>query len=255
MSLNQFVPTVQRRALYEGVKDEITRRIHQGMWGAGTMIPNEIELAKLFQVSQGTVRRALHELVEAGLLIRRQGKGTFVNDYGHNRAFTDKQFVRVRPDANGIWRCRSRLVLFEETAASQKTARLLGIAPNSPVIHIRRELMTFAVGAVRETKELVDGFDELFLPKDIFPTLSADMFSEDIRSLYGFYQRRCGVTVTRVEDMAKAALVNPEQAAAAGVSMPYPAIRLHRVSYAVNDRAVELRYLTTITERCHFVFN
>ena len=68
--------------------------------------------------------------------------------------------------------------------------------------------MTFAVGAVRETKELVDGFDELFLPKDIFPTLSADMFSEDIRSLYGFYQRRCGVTVTRVEDMAKAALVN-----------------------------------------------
>ncbi|WP_410106924.1 UTRA domain-containing protein, partial [Sutterella wadsworthensis] len=146
-------------------------------------------------------------------------------------------------------------VLFEETAASQKTARLLGIAPNSPVIHIRRELMTFAVGAVRETKELVDGFDELFLPKDIFPTLSADMFSEDIRSLYGFYQRRCGVTVTRVEDMAKAALVNPEQAAAAGVSMPYPAIRLHRVSYAVNDHAVELRYLTTITERCHFVFN
>ena len=237
MSLNQFFPTVQRRALYEGVKDEITRRIHQGMWGAGTMIPNEIELAKLFQVSQGTVRRALHELVEAGLLIRRQGKGTFVNDYGHNRAFTDKQFVRVRPDADGIWRCRSR------------------IAPNSPVIHIRRELMTFAVGAIRETKELVDGFDELFLPKDIFPTLSADMFSEDIRSLYGFYQRRCGVTVTRVEDMAKAALVNPEQAAAAGVSMPYPAIRLHRVSYAVNDRAVELRYLTTITERCHFVFN
>lgn len=121
MSLNQFFPTVQRRALYEGVKDEITRRIHQGMWGAGTMIPNEIELAKLFQVSQGTVRRALHELVEAGLLIRRQGKGTFVNDYGHNRAFTDKQFVRVRPDANGIWRCRSRLVLFEETADS-KTA-------------------------------------------------------------------------------------------------------------------------------------
>ncbi|WP_443743790.1 GntR family transcriptional regulator [Sutterella sp.] len=255
MPLNQLFPAVQRKALYEGVKDEIARRIRQDVWSAGTMIPNEIELARLFQVSQGTVRRALHELVEAGLLVRRQGKGTFVNDYGLNRDFTDRQFVRIRPDREGVWRSRARLVLFEEIPASLKVAGLLGITPTTPVLHVRRELVAATIGAGENEPGVVDAFDEIFLPRDVFPTLTAEMFGKDLRTLYGLYQGRCGVTVTRVEDMAKAALVNPEQAAAAGVAMPYPAIQLQRLSFDVTGRAVELRYLTTITDRCHFVFN
>lgn len=251
MPLNPLFPALQRKALYEAVKDEILMRIRQGSWTAGSMLPNEIELSRLFNVSQGTVRRALHELVEEGLLVRRQGKGTFVNEYGTNRDFTQRQFVRVRPDREGLWRSRAKLVAFERVPASVKTAGLLSIPPASPVIHVRRELRAVIAGE----EGVTEAFDEIFLPEDVFPTLTREALSADVTSLYSLYQSECGVTVSKVEDSAKAALINPEQAAAAGVAMPYPAILLRRISYSVSGRPVELRYLTTITDRCHFVFN
>ncbi|WP_297611413.1 GntR family transcriptional regulator [uncultured Sutterella sp.] len=251
MTPSPFFPALQRKALYEAVKDEILMRIRQDVWKAGSMLPNEIELARLFNVSQGTVRRALHELVEAGLLVRRQGKGTFVNEYGTNRDYTQRQFVRVRPDREGVWRSRARLIKFERVPASVKTAGLLDIPPASPVIHVRRELQAILSGE----EGVTEAFDEIFLPEEVFPTLTEEVLSADVRSLYSLYQSECGVTVSKVEDSAKATLINPEQAAAAGVAMPYPAILLRRISYAVTGRPVELRYLTTITDRCHFVFN
>lgn len=67
-----------RQTLTDKVGKEILNRITSGKWPAGFTLPSEIELAALFDVSQGTVRRALKDLVDCGLLIRQQGKGTFV---------------------------------------------------------------------------------------------------------------------------------------------------------------------------------
>ena len=69
------------------------------------------------------------------------------------------------------------------------------------------------------------------------------------------YQVRHAVTVVRVEDSAKAALINPEQSAASGIPMPYPVIIMQRLGYALDGQAVELRFLTTITDQAHFVFS
>lgn len=64
-----------RQTLTDKVGKEILNRITSGKWPAGFTLPSEIELAALFDVSQGTVRRALKDLVDCGLLIRQQGKG------------------------------------------------------------------------------------------------------------------------------------------------------------------------------------
>ena len=60
----------RRETLFERVASEVERLILTGQWKVGELLPNEVELAARFQVSQGTVRRALRILVDKGILIR-----------------------------------------------------------------------------------------------------------------------------------------------------------------------------------------
>src|SRR5204862_8254338 len=64
--------------LYQQIKALMTQRLQAGEWRPGEAIPSELELAARFKVSQGTVRKAIDELAAENLLVRRQGKGTFV---------------------------------------------------------------------------------------------------------------------------------------------------------------------------------
>ncbi len=66
------------RPLYEQIKILLTQSLVAGEWKPGEAIPSEIELAGRFRVSQGTVRKAIDELASEHILVRRQGKGTFV---------------------------------------------------------------------------------------------------------------------------------------------------------------------------------
>lgn len=65
--------------LYQQVLEEIRLRITEGDYRPGDRIPSEAELSQIFGVSRVTVRRAVEELVGEGYLLKRQGKGTFVN--------------------------------------------------------------------------------------------------------------------------------------------------------------------------------
>ncbi len=82
--------------LYRQIKDLLVRSLDRGEWKPGELIPSEIELAARFQVSQGTVRKAVDELAAENLLVRRQGKGTFVATHHEPRA--QFRFLRVIPD-------------------------------------------------------------------------------------------------------------------------------------------------------------
>src|SRR5512141_1096298 len=64
--------------LYQQIKGLILQSLEAGEWKPGEAIPSEIELAARFRVSQGTVRKAIDELAAENVVVRRQGKGTFV---------------------------------------------------------------------------------------------------------------------------------------------------------------------------------
>jgi len=64
--------------LYQQIKTLLVRSLQAGEWKPGEAIPSEMDLAARFKVSQGTVRKAIDELAAENLLVRRQGKGTFV---------------------------------------------------------------------------------------------------------------------------------------------------------------------------------
>jgi len=64
--------------LYQQIKVLILQSLQSGEWKPGDVIPSEMDLAARFRVSQGTVRKAIDELAAENLVVRRQGKGTFV---------------------------------------------------------------------------------------------------------------------------------------------------------------------------------
>lgn len=82
--------------LYQQIKSLITKSLQSGEWRPGELIPSEIELAARFKVSQGTVRKAIDELSAENLVVRRQGKGTFVAT--HHEARAQFRFLRLKPD-------------------------------------------------------------------------------------------------------------------------------------------------------------
>ena len=73
--------------LYRQIKDFLIRSLEEGEWGPGDAIPSEGDLALRFNVSQGTVRKAIDEMAAEHLLVRRQGKCTFVATHSDPRPF------------------------------------------------------------------------------------------------------------------------------------------------------------------------
>ncbi|MFP5407449.1 MAG: GntR family transcriptional regulator, partial [Gammaproteobacteria bacterium] len=89
-------PTPTFAPLYRQIQALLTRSLQEGEWKPGEAIPSEPELATRFGVSQGTVRKAIDELAAAHVVVRRQGRGTFVAS--HHEVRTQFRFLRIRPD-------------------------------------------------------------------------------------------------------------------------------------------------------------
>jgi GntR family transcriptional regulator len=82
--------------LYRQIKQLIMGNLESGEWGPGDAIPSESELAGRFGVSQGTVRKAIDEMAAENLLVRQQGKGTFVAT--HKDPGSAFRFLRLVPN-------------------------------------------------------------------------------------------------------------------------------------------------------------
>src|SRR5688500_8333636 len=96
MTVKRDDETIGFRPLYRQVKDVLVGRIASGAWRAGDAIPSEFEIAAELATSQGTVRKALDEMTAERLVVRRQGRGTFVARHDDARILF--QFFKLVPD-------------------------------------------------------------------------------------------------------------------------------------------------------------
>ena len=110
--------------LYQQIKTLLTTSLEAGQWQPGQPIPSETELAARFGVSQGTVRKAIDEMAAENLLVRRQGKGTFVAT--HAEAQTQYRFLRLTPDAGAPAALQRRLLDCRRMRAPVEVARAAG---------------------------------------------------------------------------------------------------------------------------------
>src|SRR5262245_56859605 len=223
--------------LYRQIKELLLRSLDAGEWKPGEMIPSEIELAARFQVSQGTVRKAVDELAAENLLIRRQGKGTFVATHHEPRA--QFRFLRIAPEAGEAAAPQSRFLECRRVRAPADIARLLDLRTGDAVVYLRR-LLSFGPDPVV--------LDEIWLPGPQFRGLAAERLAEYKGPLYGLFETEFGIRMIRAEEKLRA--VGADRAAAQwlGVAERIPLLLLERVSYSYGDRPVEVRrgqYVTT----------
>ena len=148
--------------LYRQIKSLITQSLVSGEWGPGDPIPSEIELASRYSVSQGTVRKAVTELADENLLIRYQGKGTFVASHADERG--KFPFLRMTPDRGELKDLTGELLDFRRAARRRASARLLRLPAGASVYLIRRVLL------LAGTKIC---FEEVRLPAARYKGLSA----------------------------------------------------------------------------------
>ena len=123
--------------LYVQLMEELETSIRNGVYKPGDKIMTEAEMAKEYGVSLITVRKAVGSLMEKGLVVRKQGKGTFVTKPKYSRnmkklqSFTEMcEQMGVKPGAQVL---ENRLIM-----ADKKVADRLGIEPGSNVVYISR---------------------------------------------------------------------------------------------------------------------
>ena len=216
--------------LYLQIKALITKGLQAGEWKPGEAIPSEGELARRFGVSQGTVRKAIDAMAAENLLIRRQGKGTYVAT--HHEARAQFRFLRLAPDDARDETSGSRILDCRRMRAPAEIAHLLRLKAGDSVVAIRRVLSFDGVPTV---------LDDIWLNGVVFRGLTAERIADYRGPLYGLFETEFATPMTRAEERIRAVAADAASARILRVECGAPLLLVERVSMTYNDRPVELR--------------
>jgi GntR family transcriptional regulator len=228
------------RPLYQQVDNIIRKRLIDNVWPPGTALPSEMQLAAELKVSQGTVRKALNDLVAENLLYRRQGLGTFVSEHTERRSLF-LYFNLVGNDGSHQLPV-SRILTCDYAVASDRERERLQLDPGNEVIRFVRARSFRDEPAIYET---------VTLPKKLFPRLGADVEIPD--HLYRFYQSVYGITVVKAEEHARAVAASAEEARVLRIAAGAPLLEVDRVALTLDSRPVEWRLSRCNTEHCYYL--
>lgn len=240
MPMSQPSPTF--RPLYLQIKTLLEKSLEEGEWRPAEPIPSETELALRYGVSQGTVRKAIEALAAANLLVRRQGKGTFVATHTEEKASTFR-FLRIRPSDERDETLASRLLDVRRGKAGAEVARLIGLKPGDPVIVLTRVLEFGGEPVV---------LDEITLPGALFKGLSKARAEAYRGSMYGFFETEFGVRMVKAKERLRAVSADSESARVLAVPPGHPLLAVERVAYTYGERPVELRRGLVATHHHHY---
>ena len=216
------------RPLYAQVRERLVDRIRSGEWKPGQLIANEFEIAAEFGVSQGTARKAISDLASEGLVVRRQGRGTFVVE--HTPAHVLFRFFNLFDSAGAPVIPDSRDSKASRAAVSVEERKTLGLDRHAIVIRITRTRTYNGTPLMRET---------IALPEALFPGLAERC--EIPNTLYDLFQKSYGVLVTRTDDRLSAVAADPEIAATLGVAPGTPLLKIDRIAFGLDDQPLEWR--------------
>ena len=230
--------------LYQQIKALITQSLQSGEWKPGEAIPSEMDLATRFRVSQGTVRKAIDELAAENLVVRRQGKGTFVST--HAEQHVRFRFLKLLPDSGDLdsqGPAQRSVLECKRTRATADVARFLALRPADPVIQVRRVLSFGAIPTILE---------DLWLPGNAFKGLSAEQMAGYHGPTYAMFELEFGVRMVRAEEKIRAVAADAPQAALLKVQPHSPLLSVERVAYTYNDVPMELRRGLYRTDAHHY---
>ena len=216
--------------LYRAAKRALLGAIEAGRVAPGEALPREADLAASLQVSIGTLRRAVDELVAEHILVRRQGRGTFVATHTADRFLF--QFFHVERAHGRREAPTVELLAFERVRADAEVAEALALREGDAAIAVENRLALQGRPVV---------FDRLVLPAALFKGLTERRFADRPGTIYQFYQADFGISVLRAHERASAVAADRHAARVLGLAPGTPVMRVRRTALTFGDSPVEYR--------------
>jgi GntR family transcriptional regulator len=229
--------------LYLQIRELLTQSLDAGEWKPGEPIPSEIELASRFNVSQGTVRKAIDVLAAENIVVRRQGKGTFVATHTEEKT-SNFRFLRMRRDDGVDEYPKSRLIDLRRSKASAEIARLLQLRTGEAIVNLKRVLEFDGHPVI---------LDDMVLPAALFRGLTRARYDAYRGSTYSFFETQFGVRMLRAEERIKAIAADATTASTLEVAVGEPILAIERIAYTYGDRPVEWRRGLCSTKKSHYL--
>jgi GntR family transcriptional regulator len=221
--LDETCPT----PLYFQLRELIADTIKDGQYGPEYQLPSERELAEKFHLSRMTVRQATAALVNDGLLVRRRGKGTFVSPPKVEQGLLQLTSFTEDMEGRGM-HPSTRIIAVRSLTATGKTAKVMGLAPGSPLILLER-------------LRLADGkpmaYERCHLPLARFPDLNEDILGSG--SLYALFHSRYKIKPTHAKQSLEATLASRREAELLQVNQGAPLLLLERITTDEKKLAIE----------------
>ena len=210
--------------LYHQVASRIEESIRNGAMPPGARLENEIALGERLGLSRPTIRRAIQDLVDKGLLVRRRGIGTQVV---HGPVTRKVELTSLYDDlTQGSQQPTTKLLDRSDVPATQAVAEALGVEVGATVVHVLR---------VRFAEDVPMAVLENYLPPEF-----ADITDEDLRA-HGLYQllRSRGVTMRVAKQRIGARAATDDEAGLLEIEDGDPVLTMSRTAYDASGRAVE----------------
>jgi GntR family transcriptional regulator len=222
---------MSRSPLYERVESVLAAGIADGSLPPETQLPPEEGLIERFKVSRTTVRKAIQNLIERGLVEVRRGKGTFVTQPRITQGLTELTgFVE---DMQALGRTPTARLLDKRILAADETvAHHLALAPGTLVVRLRR---------VRLSDGVAMSFDETYLPRDIGEKVADDDL--EVEPVFALLEGKYDTPLVEAEYNMEAAAAGPVAAQALQVPSGSPIFLIERTSYTTGNRPVDYERL------------
>lgn len=211
--------------LYQQLKTLLHEKIISGEWEIGDQLPTEQELADTLQVSRMTIKRAIFELVNEGLLYRQQGKGTFVASKREER---DLFQLPTFSDGGRIEHSPHELVSYTLEAAGVRIAKALNIEENDLTVKLIRTKI--------EEGEPV-GLDYTYLPYAICPRFLPEMVDNDL--IYNVLKKHYGIKLKKAKIFLSPAIANAYEAKLLHIEPRSSVFVWERTTFDHQDTVVE----------------
>jgi GntR family transcriptional regulator len=228
------------RPLYQQVRERLVARLIDGTWSPGLLLPSEQQLAAELGVSQGTVRKALDAIAADNLLIRRQGRGTFVAEPEEGRILF--QFYKLTADDGRRRFPQSTVLGVAEGKATSVERRRLALDRGATVWRLRR---------VRELDDKPILVEKIVLAAARFADLGA--LPEIPNNVYALYASAYGVTIARAEEKLKSVAATAEDARRLNCAPKTPLLSIDRLAFSIDGAPTEWRVSRCLTDGYHYL--
>ena len=237
-----IAPEAAGMPLFRAVKRALLQAIERGQVAPGDALPSEAELAAGFGVSVGTLRRAVDDLVAEHILVRRQGRGTFVATHTSDRFLF--QFFHVERSDGLREAPEVELIGFERTRLDDESATALAVRAGEAGFLVENRLRLQGHAVV---------YDRLLIPAALFRGLTEKRWRDRTSTIYHLYQSEFGITVVHAHERLRAVGADRFAVRVLGVAPGAPVLQVRRTAIALGGRAVEYRVSTVLTAQHDYV--